>query len=117
MQVLQFKAPTGTSSAPEVSTVTATPELLGLAPRDVSLFAATTGGCAAPCAHSLFQVTENSRFPTLVTLQGQGGQRKTEDPVHGKGRHPFTLDSAHLILIFNLCFHLNPQLQAPLPTD
>lgn len=42
-QVLQFKAPSGDDTIPEVKTLTATPELLGLAPRDVSLFAATTG--------------------------------------------------------------------------
>lgn len=42
-QVLQFEALSDDSSHPGVKTITATPELLGLAPRDVSVFAATTG--------------------------------------------------------------------------
>lgn len=42
--MLEFKPADGTERGqPSVQQVTATPELLGLAPRDISLFAADTG--------------------------------------------------------------------------
>ena len=43
LQVLEFQAEAGEGNSSQMRTLVATPELLGLAPRDISLFAATTG--------------------------------------------------------------------------
>lgn len=74
-RVLEFRA-SSEEEPPTVRAVTATPESLGLAPRDVSLFAAIAG--LAPSCSAAISTSLDAAFPKTLSCTTCNKHQTTE---------------------------------------